>query len=84
MSFEAALHDPDSLAGVVRPGEEAEFWDFERCAPEVYRQLTGQERPYDPSQQYPPQFGESWDTLDDEEVERRMPRLYRLFDDEKG
>ncbi len=78
--FEAAVQNPDSLAGKADPGRaDYEFEELWYVSQEVYQELTGEDLP-------PAEFcfpaepkGEQWDFDDDEQVSRQLPRLAKIY-----
>jgi hypothetical protein len=87
--YETALANPDSLAGVVKPGE---FYHISLSMGmrEPWQARTGKSEGdyYAALDQLPPldaepaEEGEDWDFDDNEEMRERFPRLAALFLDE--
>ncbi|MDI1465606.1 DUF4240 domain-containing protein [Catellatospora sp. KI3] len=81
--YEAALADPDALAGHPAVAEAVEWNDDSAIFAELvgyapataYRQVTGAELP-EPAASEP--AGESWDFDDDAQMRHRLPRLASL------
>jgi Protein of unknown function (DUF4240) len=88
--FEAAVADPDSLAGVsavvaaAETGEELEDEDVLGIVWHAYRQATGQDLPAGSFTVRHPELDPDWnfDHDDDQEIRRRLPRLASLFLDD--
>ncbi len=77
--FEAALHDPDTLAAVVRQGEDLRNEAFASVAAHVYEQQTGTALP-DRGLRHPAEpTGEDWNPDDKELCARRLPKLWAKF-----
>lgn len=77
--YEAAVANPDSLAGLTDPDRDDEFEDLWGASQEAYRENTGGEMP-------PVEFrwpkkprGRRWDFEDDEQVSRRLPKLAAIY-----
>jgi hypothetical protein len=89
--YEAALSDPDSLAGYepIQSGMSVDGyvdaeWESLIYAPRsAYESKTGQEMP-PATREFPEQDQELWDFEDDEEMRRRYPRLFALLDDSEA
>lgn len=79
--FEAAVRNPDSLAGQVDVDrDDYEFEDLWNVALEVNEELTGQEMPAGGTQWRPIKpRGRRWDFEDDEQIARRLPELARMY-----
>jgi hypothetical protein len=76
--YEAAVRDPDSLAGLVDPDrDDYEFEDFWGLALDVYEERTGEAPPAFEGRGVEPD-GERWDFDDVEEVSTRLPKLAAL------
>lgn len=77
-AYEAALADPDSLEGVKfgpNGEEDCFFEEFRYVALSAYQSKTGEEMP-ELDREFPTEpSGEPWQE-DDEELERRYPRLW--------
>lgn len=73
--FEAALANPDSLAGIAEQDLECE--DILYVAYRAYEEKTGGE--IDGISMDYSDLGEGWDFDDDEEMQRRYPRLFEKF-----
>lgn len=69
--YEAAIANPDTLAGGRAGGNEA----FGYVAMEVYEDKKGKPMPYR-VRRHPDPRGERWDFEDDAETARRLPALY--------
>ena len=83
--YEAALADPDSLAGLFetapspREGWRVELEELMSAAPDAYRQVAGGEIALENEPDEPwPDLGDSWDFDDDAVMRRRYPRLWLL------
>lgn len=78
--FEAALADPDSLAGVVTTDElyEVACEDVLGTAWEAHQELTGRDLPASSRTEPLPDLGEGWDFDDEDEMRRRYPRISAL------
>lgn len=81
--FEAAVADPDSLAGLLPPDFEgdADFEEFGYVAGDVWAQKTGRDLssfPYTGAQPAPEPSGEPFDE-DAEHLARRYPKLWARF-----
>ncbi|MEX0728980.1 MAG: DUF4240 domain-containing protein [Planctomycetaceae bacterium] len=78
--YEAALTNPDNLADVVDPSKdaEAEIYAAAHCA---WMKVTGHsyEDPYPARNEHAELKGEMWDFDDDDEVQKRLPRLAALY-----
>ncbi len=89
--FQAAVTNPDTLADVVDPDEE--FTECE-CYPTMdawfaatgvkqddagYNALGAAEKARHPNQPRYPELGEGWDFDDDDEIQKRLPRLAELY-----
>ena len=78
--YEAALANPDSLAGLADPErDDHESEDVGYAAHEVYEELTGGEVPDSDAEQAAEPAGEEWDFDDDAEVRRRLPKLAAIY-----
>ena len=83
--FEAALADPDSLAGLCTGEEDPRVPNFEcggmlSVAYRTYRERTGEEIPDPPNAvDAPPELGDDWDFDDPAEMRRRLPKLWAKF-----
>jgi hypothetical protein len=78
--FEAAVQNPDSLAGQTDPGrDDYEFEELWYVPQEVYQELTGEELPPAEICFLAEPKGEPWDYDDDEQVFRRLPRLAKIY-----
>lgn len=90
--FEAALADPDSLAGVpavidaADTGQELEDEEVLGIVWQAYRQATGQDPPGKSFTVRHPELdaGSNFDFDDDQQMRRRLPRLASLFLDDDG
>jgi hypothetical protein len=80
-----AVRDPDSLAGVAvikRAAESGTVFEAEEVlsiAAQAYRQATGEEIPREEAPRTRPDPADLWDFDDEEEMQRRLPRLSSLF-----
>jgi hypothetical protein len=74
--FEAALADPDSLAGIVK-GEDLECSDILYVAMHAYEEVAGED--FEGATVYHSDLGEGWDFDDAEQMQRRYPRLWVKF-----
>lgn len=73
-NFEAALVDPDGLAGVLDEGdEEVEGEQLLYAAYDAYRELTGRDLEGAPRDYGQQDMGEPWE---EEELPERFPRLW--------
>jgi hypothetical protein len=76
---------PDSLANVAvikaaaETGAVFEAPEVLTIAAEAYREATGEELPADDRPKTRPDVADLWDFDDEEEVQRRLPRLAALF-----
>ncbi|MBO4207328.1 DUF4240 domain-containing protein [Micromonospora echinofusca] len=83
--FARAVTEPDSLAElpVVRraaaTGEEFEGGEMLSVALHAYQRATGTELPTDPDPVPGPDLDGFWDFDDEEQAQRRLPRLAALF-----
>lgn len=77
--YEAAILNPDSLADVVVPGIDAEAETY-AAAHRAWMTVTGRPDtdPYPAHVERAALRGEVWDFDDEEEVQRRLPRLAAL------
>jgi hypothetical protein len=79
------VRSPDSLADVpvVRAAAETgavfEAPEVLTIAAEAYRQVTGEELPEEDRPKTRPDVADLWDFDDEEEMQRRLPKLYVLF-----
>lgn len=75
-AYEAAVANPDTLAEITDPeyrGYELEELGY--LAAEVYEEMTGAEMPY-PEGAWPKEpTGEKWDSEDEAECRKRLPKL---------
>lgn len=77
--FEAALKDPDTLASIVKKGEDLRNEAFASVAFKVYKRKTGTEMP-DPDIRHPGEpSGEDWDPDNEELCARHLPKLWAKF-----
>jgi hypothetical protein len=82
--YEAALKNPDTLADIL-DGDEVIGYGLDVAAVRVYEEKTGKDDFYDRLDRLetnnppPPPEGDDWDFDDDAEVQRRFPRLFRLY-----
>lgn len=78
--YEAAVENPDTLAGVTDPErDDYEFEDLWGASQIVYEELTGNEMPPVAFRWPSRPRGRRWDFEDDEQVSRRFPRLARMY-----
>ena len=88
--YEAAVRDPDTLAGHLDldDGNEREWEELLVVAGQVYEEQTGGEMPDDgePGPGYADFSAEDnkWDFGDDAENARRLPRLWAIYGDGNG
>lgn len=78
--FEDALRDPESLVGVVEPGEVCEFEEFSSVAVRNWEEKTGrsmEEMPVTEVVRREDSESPAW--KDDADLERRFPRLWARF-----
>ncbi|MGW0434292.1 DUF4240 domain-containing protein [Micromonospora sp. NPDC003197] len=84
-TFAKAVAEPDSLAELppirqaAMTGEEFEAEEMLGVAQRAYRTATATDLPADPDQAAYPEIGEFWDFDDEDEMQRRLPRLAALF-----
>ena len=78
--YEAAVANPDSLAGVVVAGIDAEA-EIYAAAHQAWMVVTGRPDtdPYPARNERADLRGEEWDFDDDDEVSRRLPRLAAIY-----
>ena len=82
--YEAALKNPDTLADVL-DGEPVDGFGLDVAAVRVYEETTGKDDFFDQLDRAeaglppPPPEGVDWDFEDAGEMQRRFPRLYRLY-----
>lgn len=76
-AYEGATVDPDSLADAPNVDEDVECESILYVAKQAYEQALGGELPESPY--YLPDLGAGWDFDDDEEMERRYPKLFARF-----
>jgi hypothetical protein len=78
--YDAAVRDPDSLAGLTDPErDDYEFEELGGAALRVYRELTGAEMPPVPTRWPARPKGRRWDFDDDRQVARRLPTLAKIY-----
>jgi hypothetical protein len=78
--YEAAVRNPDSLAGLTDPErDDYEFDDLWGVAREVYQELTGEEMPAVAGREPAKPRGRRWDFDDDAQVARRLPELAKVY-----
>lgn len=74
--YEAALQNPDSLAGHTNPeDDDHEYEDLWSIPRDAYEALTGAEMPIEGDPEPDSPAGDQWDFEDDAEVRRRLPKL---------
>jgi hypothetical protein len=79
-AYEAALENPDTLAGLTDPDrDDYEFEELAYVPLEVYEELTGKEMttielrwPENPR-------GAEWDFDNDEQITKRLPKLAKIY-----
>lgn len=76
--YEAALGNPDSLAG-VEVGDDAEFEEFGYIARSIYEKKTGAEMPDNGVRPPAEPTGEAWDFDSEDEMRRRLPKLFSQY-----
>jgi hypothetical protein len=80
-----AVRSPDSLAdvpvvrGAAETGAVFEAPEVLTIAAEAYRQATGEELPDEERPRSRPDVADLWDFDDEEEMQRRLPKLSALF-----
>jgi hypothetical protein len=93
--FQAAVTNPDTLAGVVDP--EDDFTELEgepatdawflatgrKGNDKDYQALSAAERARHGELQELPDLGDDWDFDDDEEMKKRFPRLWALYNEDE-
>ena len=78
--YEAAVTDPDTLAGKTDPDrDDYEFEEFGYAAREVYEELTGEEMPPNRVSDPARPKGRRWDFDDDDAVARKLPKLAAVY-----
>jgi hypothetical protein len=78
--YDAAIHNPDSLAGHTDPErDDYEFEDLWYAAEQVYQERTGEEMPLIDFRWPAKPRGRRWDFDDDEQVARRLPKLAKVY-----
>jgi hypothetical protein len=77
--YEAALHDPDSLAPVVQDAEEGDWENADNVAPDAYESATGEDIPADDSDLSGDPRGEPWDDEAQDALVQRYPALAAKF-----
>jgi Protein of unknown function (DUF4240) len=78
-AYEAALRDPDSLAGVVQDAETGDWENADEVASEAYEDVTGEDLPAGDSEPSGEPRGRPWDDGQEDELVRRYPRLAARF-----
>jgi Protein of unknown function (DUF4240) len=78
-AYEAALRDPDSLAGVVQDAETGDWENADEVASEAYEHVTGEDLPAGDSEPSGDPRGTPWDDEQADELVRRYPRLAARF-----
>jgi hypothetical protein len=77
--YEAALRDPDSLAGVVQDAETGDWENADNVAPDAYASVTGEDFPLDDSDLSGSPRGASWDSENEGALIARYPKLAARF-----
>jgi Protein of unknown function (DUF4240) len=77
--YEAALKDPDSLAGVVEDAETGDWENADDVAPDAYEDATGEDIPSGDSDVSGRPRGEEWDDEQQDELVQRYPGLADRF-----
>lgn len=77
--YQAALRDPDSLAGVVEDAENGDWENADNVAPDAYASVTGEDFPLDESDLSGSPRGTAWDSEDEEALVARYPNLAARF-----
>jgi hypothetical protein len=78
-SYQAALRDPDSLAGVVEDAENGDWENADNVAPDAYATLTEDDFPLDDSDLSGNPRGVAWDSQGEEALIARYPKLAARF-----
>ena len=77
--FEAALDNPDTLADVVKQGEDLRNQAFASVAADVYEKKTGTEMPDNDIRHPSDPTGEDWDPDNKELCAKHLPKLWARF-----
>jgi hypothetical protein len=77
--YEAALKNPDSLAGVVEDAETGDWENADDVAPDAYEDATGEDIPSGDSDVSGRPRGEEWDDEQQDELVQRYPALADRF-----
>ena len=77
--YEAALHNPDSLAPIVQDAEQGDWENADDVAPDAYGTATSDDYPLDDSDLSGSPRGESWDDESQEALVQRYPALAARF-----
>jgi Protein of unknown function (DUF4240) len=77
--YEAALRDPDSLAGIVQDAETGDWENADNVAPDAYASVTGEDFPLDDSDLSGSPRGTAWDSEDETALVARYPNLAARF-----
>src|SRR5205807_9971881 len=78
--YEAAIKDPDSLAGLTDPErDDYEFEELWSVGLEVYKELTGEDMPPVHTRWPAKPRGRRWNFDDDEELSRKLPALAEMY-----
>jgi Protein of unknown function (DUF4240) len=77
--YEAALHDPDSLAPVVEDAETVDWENADSVAGDADDSAVGEDIPADDSDLSGDPSGEPWDDEDQDALVQRYPRLAERF-----
>jgi hypothetical protein len=77
--YEAALHDPDSLAPVVEDAETGDWENADSVAGDADDSAVGEDIPADDSDLSGDPSGEPWDDEDQDALVQRYPRLAERF-----
>jgi uncharacterized protein DUF4240 len=77
--YEAALKNPDSLAGVAEDAETGDWENADNVAPEAYEDETGEDIPSGDSDLSGRPRGQEWDDDQQEQLLQRYPALAAQF-----
>ena len=78
--FEAALADPDTLAATLAPGDECQVEGYTYAAQWMWSQKTGKAfDAFPPSPMWSAPKSHARREWDEDQVRRRLPRLWSLF-----
>ena len=87
VAYELAYENPDNLADVISPNWVSEGIDAEAeiyaAATQAWMKVTGEtnDAAFPSRQETVELAGEPWDFEDDAETAKRLPRLFRLYDE---